>query len=95
MQELELQRVVFCADELAFQYPCADKLSIFKSTPERAAAVEAIYQNEGVMLCLTGRPSLHVKIIRHKDKFAITQMINIVDDLPAVNLPDQGDLLPL
>jgi hypothetical protein len=86
---------VFRTNKFAFQNCHADQCLIFEYALEYSAAVVAIKKYRRVKIRFTWRPALHIEVSWLQYQISVVQMVNIFDDLAAVDLPDQRNFSAL
>src|SRR5215472_12770186 len=92
MQKLELELIPVRADEPALQYHCSDDSRVVERPAEPSAAIEAVKQYGCVFIRFTGRPSQNINVLGSEHQNPVLKVIELLDHLASVDIPDLSDL---
>ena len=80
------------ADELALQHGGGNKQVAVEQAMEPSAAVETVQQDGRVKLRFARRPALHIVMLGLEHEASVLEIVDVVDDLAPVDIPQAGDL---
>jgi hypothetical protein len=93
MQKFELEQILAPADKPAFQYHYSDESCVVERPAEPSVAIEAVEQHGCVFLRFTGGPTQNIKVLGSEHKNPVLKVIEVLDHLASVNIPDLRDFL--